>query len=102
MAWLLPEDEVVPLEARSGASNAPSLAMINYWVMRCLPLWVPGASEKSTGHRSILIACNRTGREGGASITSAFLTLRNALRRQLMRARIHTQRSCEAASCCGR
>lgn len=64
MNWLLPEDEVKAHNTDS--TNNPSIATINYWVARCIPLWVPGMAEPDhEGHRTLMIAANRTGTERG-------------------------------------
>ncbi|KAI3626702.1 hypothetical protein GLX27_001639 [Malassezia furfur] len=63
MNWLLPEEEHEPYRA-DPSLNQPSVATINYWVARCIPLWVPGMGEPGhEGHRTTLIAANRTGSE---------------------------------------
>ncbi|WFD28397.1 hypothetical protein MNAN1_003407 [Malassezia nana] len=62
MNWLLPEEEVNTYET-SNAQDA-SLSTINYWVARCMPLWMPGLCEPGhEGRTTYLIACNRTGIE---------------------------------------
>ena len=65
MNWLLPEDDIEAYQAQTSSSD-PSLATINYWVARCMPLWMPGLCQPGhEGHTTYLVACNRTGVERG-------------------------------------
>lgn len=65
MNWLLPEEEHETYRT-DPSHNQPSVTTINYWVARCIPLWVPGMGEPGhEGHRTTLIAANRTGSEKG-------------------------------------
>lgn len=67
-AWLMPEEDLATLESRRTTENQqPSLPLLNYWVMRTLPLWLPGASESPVGRTTYMVACNRTGKEIGTS-----------------------------------
>ncbi|WFC99452.1 hypothetical protein MYAM1_002196 [Malassezia yamatoensis] len=72
MNWLLPENELEKYHADT-SMNQPSVTTINYWVTRCMPLWVPGMGEpQNEGHRTTLIAANRTGKEKSSSSVITF------------------------------
>jgi hypothetical protein len=67
MNWLLPDDDLETYKANTSLANQPSLMTLNYWVARCVPLWLPGLCRPGNeGHRTHFIACNRTGTERGA------------------------------------
>lgn len=63
MAWLLPKDE----QQKSTENAAPSLSTINYWAMRCRPLFDQDRSSKSStigqSKPTYLVATNRCGSE---------------------------------------
>ena len=66
-AWLMPEEDLAALGSRRTPeeNQQPSLPLLNYWVMRTLPLWLPGASKSPAGRITYMVACNRTGKEIG-------------------------------------
>lgn len=67
MNWLLPDEEIDAYKA--GDANDPSIPTINYWVARCIPLWVPGMEQPGhEGHKTLFVACNRTGTEKGTCV----------------------------------
>lgn len=64
MNWLLPEEALEQYQRDTEHTTQPSLENINYWVARCIPLWMPGLCQvKHAGRKTVFVACNRTGVE---------------------------------------
>lgn len=68
MAWLSNKAET-EVEAQKEEKQAqaesmePNFDTINYWAMRCEPLWKQDSEDTSNKKRTILVAANRTGTE---------------------------------------
>lgn len=77
MNWLLPEEDAK--EVKKDLSQ-PSVPTINYWVARCVPLWVPGLCQPGhEGHITFLVASNRTGSENGLTFAGSSSVLQFTL-----------------------
>ncbi|CDU25283.1 related to NTA1-Amidase [Sporisorium scitamineum] len=103
MAWLLPKDEHQELDEDQG-KHAPSLSTINYWALRCRPLFDP---EHSSSHSSIpstiaqsdptyLVATNRCGNEAPALFagSSCILQMKQGKRPLLLDSLGATEQAC--------
>ena len=77
MNWLLPEEDI--REVNKDLAQ-PSVPTINYWVARCVPLWVPGLCQPGhEGHNTFLVASNRTGSENGLTFAGSSSVLQFTL-----------------------
>ncbi|CAO1628937.1 unnamed protein product [Parajaminaea phylloscopi] len=66
MAWL----SSAASKGEHTRHSEPDLEVINYWAMRCRPLWLPGLPSHSGRPKStLLVTSNRTGQEGGESMS---------------------------------
>nr|CDI54480.1 protein n-terminal asparagine amidohydrolase [Melanopsichium pennsylvanicum 4] len=76
MAWLLPKDEKEKIidKDKAETEHKPSLGTINYWAMRCMPLFNP---QGTPSHAATTISSNHPS-HGGAPKTTYFIATNRA------------------------